>query len=103
VIVGEIEALRMQQSMCGYKPDDPNCAGVSEKLMTAYQKAINNPVAVNLLIGNAISAFEKLRSQTKGAVQVSQLADEQNAVLMRLIVLQNQRIIDLLERIATKK
>lgn len=103
VIVGEVEALRMQQSICGYKPDDPNCVGISEKLVAAYQKAIDNPLAIDLLVGNTVYAFEKLRTQARGAGQVSQLADEQNAVFMRLIVLQNQKIIELLEQLNKKK
>lgn len=103
ILVSQIETFRIQQAMCGYKPEDEKCIGLNDKLVAAYEEAISNPYAVNFLIGNAIAGFEKTRTQARGAGQVSQLADEQNAVLMRLIVLQNQKIIELLEQLNKKK
>jgi hypothetical protein len=79
------------------------CKKYASDIGEYYFQISKSPAMLEALSRRAISRFERMRSQTKSAMQVSQITDEQNAVLMRIIVAQNQRIIELLDQIAKKK
>ncbi len=104
-LLGEILLLRTRLKLCSYIPSTEGCANGENKtkLAAAYQKAVKYPDVMNDLIGDALDKYDSLRGQTKSAAQVSQIADEQNAELMRIMVVQNQRIIELLEILAKQK
>lgn len=104
-LISELRALREVVQSCGSAPSLPACQGgeLKQRLALTYGRAAANNEAILLLFADAIEKFDSSRANTKSAMQVSQIADEQNVDLIRLLVLQNQRIIQLLEQILKKK
>ena len=87
-------------------PDGTGCKennNFEQKYIDSLAKIVQSPKLTSYLVSGAAKNFEGLRISAKSAPQISQIADEQNAELIRIIVIQNQRIIELLEQIAKKK
>ena len=95
----QIKLLELQAPNC--RPD--RCAASIDELAALYAKAARSPNLLRYLASKAVLGYETARPEIRSAPQASQIADEQNAALMRLIVLQNQRIIELLDIIAKKR
>jgi hypothetical protein len=88
---------------CGYEPNNPVCKTNAADLAELYTKISRSPKLIKILAAQAVTDYERIRPQIKSAPQASQVADEQNAQMLRLLVIQNQRIIELLEKLLTKK
>lgn len=79
------------------------CEDIDKKLAKLYGLISQSPNLMRYLAARAVKSFETNKSYAKSAPQVSQIADQQNAELLRIIVMQNQRIIELLEQLAKAK
>jgi hypothetical protein len=102
-LAANILLLRTQSSLCAYSETDSQCKELPGKLADAYKKAVRFPEVLSFLAATAASDYDRQSALTKSAPQASQIADQQNAEMLRLIVFQNQRIIDLLEQLVKKK
>lgn len=85
-------------------------AGATTKLAELYAKAVQSPVVMRILVGEALLDFYDLKQGARGAAQVSQAADEAGIKFQLLTVAQNQtlieqnqRIINLLEQLVRKR
>lgn len=87
---------------CVYKTE-AHCKSLNIELAELYSQVGKSPRLIRFMAAAAVNEYEQNRLNTRSAPQVSQIADEQNVELMRLIVIQNQRIIELLEQIVKKK
>lgn len=99
----DLFTANMVSQVCSFQPSNPQCEGNEQKISDAYAKSSKSPNLLNYLSSKAINDFERIRRQTKFAQQVSQVSDEHNVVMMRIVVAQNQRIIELLEALVKKK
>ncbi len=88
---------------CGYEPNNLLCKTNATDLAELYTKISRSPKLIKILAAQAVTDYERTRPQAKSAPQASQVAEEQNAQMLRLLVIQNQRIIELLEKLLTKK
>jgi hypothetical protein len=104
-LLKEIMAARANMSGCGYVPDSEPCQKTNYEQLyrEAIKKAVDYPNVLLAIATSAIQSYDALRLQTKSAPQASQIADQQNAELMRVIILQNQKIIQLLDQLVKKK
>src|SRR2546429_537491 len=82
---------------------DKDKATANSKLAALYAKAAKSPALSQVLAGMALDKYESAREEAKGAVQVSQAADEAGIKFQLIIMGQNQRIIELLEQLVKKK
>lgn len=79
-LIVEIQTLSTKLKLCGYSNDEGCKNGeIKRQLSEAFQKVVENPEALNLLFKT------------------------QNDVTMKLLVEQNQKIIELLEKLVNKK
>lgn len=101
--LAELLLTELVSGVCGYAPSDPRCPDNQQKTADVYLKISHSPKLISYLTSKAIGDFEGIRRQSKSAMQVSQVADEHNVVMMRIIVAQNQRVIELLEALLKKK
>lgn len=101
-ILAEIEVNERIMSVCtdGGVLD---CKKVEKATGDLYSRIIRFPNVVSVLLARSAIKYQSMREGATGAVQVSQIADEQNVLLNRIIVVQNQRIIELLEKLVNKK
>lgn len=79
------------------------CDDLHKNLAKIYEQIARYPNLMRFLSARAVKAYESSKPYAKSAPQVSQIADQQNAELLRIIVMQNLRIIELLEQISKKK
>ncbi len=63
---------------------------------------LSDEIGTQLLFAKILSDYQKNRAGAKSTMQVSQAADESSAKMQMVLMLQNQRIIELLEKIAGK-
>jgi hypothetical protein len=97
---------RASMGFCAYVPDGTGCkenGNYEQKYIDALEAIVKSPRLTSYLVSNAAQKFEGTKIGARSAPQVSQIADEQNAELTRILVIQNQRIIDLLEQLVKKK
>lgn len=80
-LIVEIQTLSTKLKLCGYSSESEGCekGEIKRQLSESFQKVIENPEALNLL----------LKTQNDGT--------------MKLLVEQNQKIIELLEKLVNKK
>jgi hypothetical protein len=71
-------------------------------LMKAYGKVVDSSEALHEVVGKTFAGFLANKQGAKGAVQVSQAADQAALELQLVQIAQNQRIIELLKQIAAK-
>jgi hypothetical protein len=97
----QYKLVEMSNSVCS--TPRPVCAKVPGQMAALLSEISKSPRLIRLFAADAMFSYQTYRRDAKSAPQISQLADEQNAVVLPLLVLQNQRIIELLETIAKKK
>jgi hypothetical protein len=102
-ILARIALNSLTAGLCGYDPNKPECKTNATDLAELYTKVSRSPKLIKILAAQAVTDYERTRPQAKSAPQASQIAEEQNAQMLRLIVFQNQRIIELLEKLVNKK
>ena len=105
-ILADYLTAKTSMGFCTFVPDGTGCKennNFEQKYIDSLAKIVQSPKLTSYLVSGAAKNFEGLRISAKSAPQISQIADEQNAELIRIIVIQNQRIIELLEQIAKKK
>lgn len=103
VIGVDLLLLRAEAGICARTSNEGDeCKVVQNKLALIYNKIARSPALISFLAAQAMSEYDRGLPQAKSAPQISQIADQQNGELLRLIVAQNQRIIELLEQIAAK-
>ncbi len=102
-ILAGITLNLMTAELCAFDPGNPQCKTGAAELAELYTKISRSPKLIKILAAQAANVYERTRPQAKSAPQASQIAEEQNAQMLRLIVFQNQRIIELLEKLANKK
>ncbi len=102
-ILAGVARNSLAAEICGYEPGNPQCKTVATELAELYTKISRSPKLIKILAAQAVNVYDRTRPQAKSAPQASQVADEQNAQMLRLLVIQNQRIIELLEKLLTKK
>lgn len=104
-ILGEILATQTGMGLCANLPDNEDCKkdDYQQRFKEAITKAVNYPNVIFMLLTNVAKTYEENKINARSAPQISQVADEQNAQLFRIIVVQNQRIIELLEQLVKKK
>ncbi len=104
-IFAEFTVAQMGMGMCRRLPENDDCK--KSDFAAMYQnnlaKVIGNRKLTMAVLADAAAKFESMRIDTRSAPQVSQIADEQNSQLIRLMVIQNQRIIELLDQLVKKK
>lgn len=90
---------------CSVSPDSSDCVTTDHRKLyaDAIVKIVRDSVLVQHLLADAVRGHEANKSATGSAIQVSPIADQQNTELMRLIVAQNQRMIELLEQLVKKR
>jgi predicted signal transduction protein with EAL and GGDEF domain len=93
-----------------YHGGDRTKSGATSKMAGAYARAGKDTAMQPALLADALDKFYAIKDGAKGAVQVSQAADEARLQMDSLLVMQNRRIIEqndrmivLLEQIAKKK
>jgi hypothetical protein len=102
--LGNLMLQQIKSTTCGYSDGtSEECLSAHKVLSDLYIKVGRSPQLIRLLAAQAATKYDRLAEQTKSAAQASQIADQQNAALTRLLVLQNQRIVELLEQILKKK
>jgi hypothetical protein len=101
-IIGKLLIVNLTSSLCGIVKTKPECKTVLKDRYDLYLKISKYPKLLRFLAAEAIDKYNENKDQAKSAPQASQIADQQNAELLQIIVLQNQRIIELLEKLATK-
>lgn len=103
-LAGKIMLLEQEAIRCGSSAlKMPHCENISGQMSTLYAQAAKFPRLIRSWAMDAMFKYQKMEaSEPRSAMQVSQIVDQQNARLLPLIVLQNQRIIELLEIIAKK-
>jgi len=97
---------RASMGFCNYVPDGTGCKennGYEQKYIDSLENIVKSPKLTGYLVSGVAKTFEGGRITAKSAPQISQIADELNAELTRIIVIQNTRMIELLEKIAAKK
>jgi hypothetical protein len=88
-LAGKVMLVELRLNICSTalaKP--PTCKNIPGEMATLYAQVARSPKVIRLL---AMTAIAK-----------SQSVDQQNAKLIPLLILQNQRIIELLEQIVKK-
>lgn len=104
LILGDIIILKTKLNLCGLQQNTATCKENTQKqLFKVYSKVSKKPELIEYLLSESVSSYEVFQKQEKSAPQASQVANEQSAELLRLLVIQNQRIIELLEKLTTKK
>lgn len=104
-ILGSLMLAKLGLAICGMDPDGADCkkADYNKMYGDAMSKVVADPALVSDLVSEAVLKYESMKDLSKSAAQVSQIADQQNAEIMRVIVAQNQRVIELLEQILKKR
>lgn len=104
-LLGEILIAEQQSRLNALLPadSDKKVPGTTDKLAGLYARAVRSPRLVQLLIGQSLTSYFDLKEGARGAVQVSQAADEAGIKFQLIIMAQNQRIIELLEQIAKRR
>ncbi len=102
---GELYAAQLGMGLCANLRDNEDCkkSNYEDQYRQALVKAIGYPNLILFIVSDVAKSYEGNKVNARSAPQVSQIADEQNVQLMRIIVIQNQKIIELLEQIAKKK
>lgn len=103
--VVKLMEAEMAVRLCGIDPEHESCKGRNPAKETAdlYSEILRDPDAAKFLLANVLSSYSELRSGARGAVQVSQAADEASVKMQMVVIAQNQRIIELLEQLLKKK
>jgi hypothetical protein len=106
----EAQRLRMPNDSVGRAKAFEESARIAAEGANAYRLLAADPRAVGKVLEQALTGFYTSKAGARGAVQISQSADEQQIRLSLLraaqearIIEQNDRIIQLLEQIAKKK
>jgi hypothetical protein len=88
--------------MTGKKVDAAEARESADAVTDILVNAPTDPKMVRALVGKSLWQFYAAKADARGAVQVSQAANEASQRLSLLQVEQNQRIIELLEQVAKK-
>ena len=99
-LVGAIMVYEGLAQTCDMLP--ALCKNKRQELALVYSQIAKSPKVVRALTAKAVTEYQELRTSNITAAQASQIANEQNAKLIPLLIIQNQRIIELLEVIAKK-
>jgi hypothetical protein len=104
-VMGKLKLLELQAAsprcqMLSTAVED--CKNIESDMAALYLQVSRSPRLVRMMLSDAVMRYQRMKDGTKSAMQVSQIVDQQNAQLVPLLVLQNQRIIELLEIIAKK-
>ena len=100
-LLGQLSAIEMDAGgRCLSLP--ATCKDTSQELAAVYAQIAKYPRLVRSIAADAAFRYARISNQTQSAMQASQVADQQNAKLIPLLIIQNQRIIELLEVIAKK-
>ncbi|MCC6328966.1 MAG: hypothetical protein IT174_10650 [Acidobacteria bacterium] len=104
-LLDDVMAARANMSGCGLVPESESCkkTNYEQVYREAVRKAVANPNVLLAIATSAAQNYDAFRLAPKSAPQASQIADQQNAELLRVIVFQNQRIIELLDQLVKKK
>jgi hypothetical protein len=83
----------------------PDCDGrdYAQELNNLYKELLSDEIGTQLLFAKILTDYQKLRASAQTAPQVSQAAAESSAKAQMVLMLQNQRIIELLEQLLKKK
>lgn len=102
-VLGQMTLLNLRTERCALLGSaDKECKDASSKLATLYTFVSKSPRLIRYLSAEAVLKYQQMESGAKSAMQASQIVDQQNAKLIPLLVLQNQRIIELLEQLVKK-
>lgn len=106
--LAQIKLIELQADACPIRssaplPDD-RCTKAEKELADLYAQVVRSPKLVRLITAETVYKYQSLGNSAgnKSAMQISQIVDQQNAKLIPLLVLQNQRVIELLEMLLKK-
>jgi len=102
----DLTMLKGAAGACGsdFLQDDEACRYLNVKLARLYEEIGRSPRLVRELTAAAVSEYQR-RSNSPGSkspLQVAEIVGRQNAELIPLLIIQNQRMIELLEIIAKR-
>lgn len=102
-LLGTLLAIELEAERCGsFGAATEKCLNAKSELASIYDRVAKSPRLIRYLAAQAVNNYQKVQNAAKSAPQASQIADQQNARLMPLLVIQNQRIIELLEALLKK-
>jgi hypothetical protein len=105
-VLGKLKLAQLTSVNCSLsfeRARSAECLGADKNLAGLFEKVARSPRIIRVLAAEAVNRYDSLAGETKSAMQASQIVDQQNVILMRLLVLQNQRIIELLDQILKKR
>lgn len=94
---------RLGIKLCSLVPDDEKCKDINEEYRSALSAILKSEAAMNSVLIRLAKEYEATRGGARSAPQVSQVADEFNTDMLRIIAAQNQAIIELLTKLVNKK
>ena len=103
--VMKIGTAEQSLRLCSMDPANDLCKdkNAKQELTDLYASCTRDAKCSPLLMAKIISEYTSLREGARGAVQVSQAADEAGVKMQMVVMAQNQRIIELLEQLVKKQ
>lgn len=104
MLVEKLKSAELSAQLCTISPENKLCSDYTPSTLSdLYSKIARDPKATAILLARTYESFANMKSGARGAVQVSQAADEAGMRMQLMIIAQNQRIIELLEQLVRKR
>lgn len=93
-----LQEARVRALTRGLLDKEPDTPDPTPKVIEAYRKVVNDPDSARRVIAGHLADYLANKERAKSAPQASQVAAQTSVELQVIMLVQNQRIIELLEQ-----